>query len=58
LLAFKQFLPYSYCHPKHRVLKSNWMGSVAHPASYPMGIGSSFPWGKAAGAWSWPFTSI
>jgi hypothetical protein len=22
-----------------------------------MGNGGSFPWGKAAGAWSWPFTS-
>jgi hypothetical protein len=26
----------------------------AHPASYPMGTGGSFPWSKAAGAWSWP----
>jgi hypothetical protein len=25
-------------------------GSGAHPASYPMGTGSSFPGGKAAGA--------
>jgi hypothetical protein len=25
-------------------------GSGAHPASYPMGIGGSFPWGKVAGA--------
>jgi len=33
-------------------------GSGAHPASYPMGIRSSFPWSKAAGAWSWPLTSI
>jgi hypothetical protein len=33
-------------------------GSGAHPASYPMGTGSSFPVGKAAGAWSWPLTSI
>jgi hypothetical protein len=24
--------------------------SGAHPASYPMGTRSSFPWGKAAGA--------
>jgi hypothetical protein len=24
----------------------------AHPASYPMGTGGSFPGGKAAGAWS------
>jgi hypothetical protein len=33
-------------------------GSGAHPASYPMGSGGSFPGGKAAGAWSWPLTSI
>jgi hypothetical protein len=33
-------------------------GSGAHPASYPMGTKSSFPGGKAAGAWSWPLTSI
>jgi len=29
-------------------------GSVAHPASYPMGNRGSLPAGKAAGAWSWP----
>jgi hypothetical protein len=33
-------------------------GSEAHPASYPMGTADSFPGGKAAGAWSWPLTSI
>jgi hypothetical protein len=33
-------------------------GSWAHPASYPMGTRCSFPGGKAAGAWSWPLTSI
>jgi hypothetical protein len=33
-------------------------GSGAHPASYPMGTGGFFPWGKAAGAWSWPLTTI
>jgi hypothetical protein len=33
-------------------------GSGAHPASYPMCTGGSFPEGKAAGAWSWPLTSI
>jgi len=27
----------------------------AYPASYPMG---TFPGSKAAGAWSWPLTSI
>jgi hypothetical protein len=26
--------------------------------SYPVGTGGSFPRGKAAGAWSWPLTSI
>jgi len=35
---------YFFLH--HRVQN----GSGAHPASYPMG--------KAAGAWSWPLTSI
>jgi hypothetical protein len=33
-------------------------GSEAHPASYPMGTRDSFSRGKAAGAWSWPLTSI
>jgi hypothetical protein len=33
-------------------------GSGAHPASYPMGTRGSFPGCKAAGAWSWPLTSI
>jgi hypothetical protein len=33
-------------------------GSGAHPASYPMDTKESFPGGKAAGAWSWPLTSI
>jgi hypothetical protein len=33
-------------------------GSGVHPASYPMGTRGSFPGGKAAGAWSWPLTSI
>jgi hypothetical protein len=33
-------------------------GSGSHPASYPVGTGGSFPGGKAAGAWSWPLTSI
>jgi hypothetical protein len=32
-------------------------GSGAHPASYRMGTGDSFPGGKAAGAWSWPLNS-
>jgi len=31
-------------------------GSEAHPVSYPMGIGGSFPGGKATGSWSWPLT--
>jgi hypothetical protein len=38
----------------HRVQKD----SEAHPASYSMGTGGSFSGGKAAGAWSWPLTSI
>jgi len=33
-------------------------GSVAHPASYPMGTRVSFPGGKAAGTRSRPLTSI
>jgi hypothetical protein len=33
-------------------------GSGAHPASYPMGTRGSYPGSKAAGAWSWPLTSI
>jgi hypothetical protein len=33
-------------------------GFGAHPASYPLGTRGSFPGGKAAGAWSWPLTSI
>jgi hypothetical protein len=28
-------------------------GSGAHPVSYPMGTKGSFPWGKAAGGWSY-----
>jgi hypothetical protein len=39
---------------RHRV-KS---GSGAHPISYQMGTGGSFPGGKASGAQSWPLTSI
>jgi hypothetical protein len=30
----------------------------AHPASSPMGNRGSFPGDKAAGAWSWPLSSI
>jgi len=33
-------------------------GFGSHPASYPRGTGGSFPGGKAAEAWSRPFTSI
>jgi len=33
-------------------------GSGAHPASCPVGIGSSFPRDKAAGEWRWPLSSI
>jgi len=39
---------------RHRVQT----GSGAHPASYSMGNRGYFPEGKAAEAWSWPFTSI
>jgi hypothetical protein len=31
--------------------------SEVHPTSSPMGTGSSFPGGKAAGAWIWSLTS-
>jgi len=31
---------------------------VTHPVSYPMGIGGSYLESKAAGAWSWPLTTI
>jgi len=31
-------------------------GSVAHPASYPVGTRGSFPGGKAAAVWSCPLT--
>jgi len=34
------------------------ISSGTHLTSYPMGTKSSFPGGKAAGAWSWPLTSI
>jgi hypothetical protein len=40
------------------LLHSIQTGFVAHPASYPMGTGSSFPTGKVARVWSWPLTSI
>jgi hypothetical protein len=33
-------------------------GSGAHPASYPVGTGGSFPDGKAAGVWSWQLTPV
>jgi hypothetical protein len=33
-------------------------GSAAHPASYAMGAGGSFPGGKAADVWNRPLTSI
>jgi hypothetical protein len=39
-------------------LHSVQTSSGAHPASYLMGTGDSLPGGKAAGAWSWPLTSI
>jgi hypothetical protein len=33
-------------------------GSGAHLPSYPMVTGGYFPGNKAAGAWSWPLTSL
>jgi hypothetical protein len=39
---------------QHRVQN----GSGAHSASYPMGTRGPFPGDIAAGAWSWPLTSI
>jgi len=32
--------------------------SGAHPASYLLCTRGTFPWVKAAGAWSWPLASI
>jgi hypothetical protein len=42
------------------LLHSVQTASGTHPASWPMGTGDSFPGIKAAaaGAWSWPLTSI
>jgi hypothetical protein len=40
------------------LLHSVQADSGAHPASYPMGTGGSFPGDKAAGVWSWPLVSI
>jgi len=39
---------------RHRVQT----GSGAHPLTYTMGTGGSFPGGKTAGAWSWLLISI
>jgi len=33
-------------------------GIGSHPAYYPTGTGNSYPASKAAGAWSWPLTSM
>jgi hypothetical protein len=57
------------CVPPAVNLSSAWIFSSTHcsqilnrdwnsTAPYPMGTGCSFPGGKAAGAWSWPLTSI
>jgi hypothetical protein len=35
---------------KHKIHHCTQNGSGAHPASYPIGSGGSFPWGKGAGA--------
>jgi hypothetical protein len=40
------------------LLHSVWTSSGIHPASYLLDIGGSFLRSKAAGAWSWPLTSI
>jgi hypothetical protein len=48
----------SLCGQEFLLLYIVQTGSGAHPISYPMGTGGSFPGGKAAGAWSWPLTSI
>jgi hypothetical protein len=42
------------CLEGHRVQ----IASGAHPASYLMGTGGSFPEDEAVGAWSWSLTSI
>jgi aryl-phospho-beta-D-glucosidase BglC (GH1 family) len=39
---------------RHRIQ----IDSGAHPVSYPMGTGGTFPLDKAAGPWSWLITSI
>jgi hypothetical protein len=39
-------------------LRSLRTGPGAHPASYSMGTGVSFPGGNAAEAWSWPSISF
>jgi hypothetical protein len=52
LLYFTLLLPLPLFH--YRVQT----GSGAHPASYLMSIGGSFPGGKADEAWNWPLTSI
>jgi hypothetical protein len=44
----------TFFSPRHRVHTL----SGAHPASYPVGIGDSFPRGKVARAWTWPLTCI
>jgi hypothetical protein len=40
------------------VLHKVQTSSGVHPTSYTMGIGGPFAESKAAGAWSWPLTSI
>jgi hypothetical protein len=39
------------------LLHSVQIGSGAHPGTHTMGTGGYFPGDKAAGAWSWRFTS-
>jgi hypothetical protein len=40
------------------LLKSGQTGCVAHPASYSLRTGGSFPAGIVAGSWGWPLTFI
>jgi hypothetical protein len=42
-----------FCTPQ----RSDWL-CEAHPVSYPMGTGDSFPKGKAARTWSWRRSSL
>jgi hypothetical protein len=49
---------WAMARPNFYLTHSVQTGSGAYPASYAMGTGGFFPWGKAVGAWSWPLTAI